>query len=93
MPTRGLTIGEREILKFVFGDTLIPYPQITTNDANRGGEDNSITYPIPRITPRRSGSLILAPQPRKPGPSFTNSGMSGSSGTPRTRSAGGSKTS
>src|SRR5215467_6010411 len=44
MPTRGLTIGEREILKFVFGDTLIPYPQITTNDANRGGEDNSITY-------------------------------------------------
>jgi hypothetical protein len=44
MPTRVLTIGERAILKFVFGDTLIPYPLITTNDANRGGEDNSITY-------------------------------------------------
>ena len=44
MPTRGLTLGEREILKFVFGDTLIANTLITTNDANRGGEDNSITY-------------------------------------------------
>jgi hypothetical protein len=45
MPTRGLTGGERAVLKFVFGDTLSQYTLITTNDANRGGEDNSITYP------------------------------------------------
>jgi len=44
MPTRGLTAGERAILKFVFGDTLIQFARISTNDANRGGEDNSITY-------------------------------------------------
>ena len=44
MPTRGLTGGERAILKFVFGDTLNEYTLITTNDANRGGVDNSITY-------------------------------------------------
>lgn len=44
MPTRGLTGGERKILKFVFGETLNQYTLITTNDANRGGEDNSITY-------------------------------------------------
>ncbi len=44
MPTRSLTGGERAILKFVFGDTLIHNTQITTNDANRGGADNSITY-------------------------------------------------
>jgi hypothetical protein len=44
MPTRVLTPGERAILKFVFGDTLLAYSRITTNDANRGGEDNSITY-------------------------------------------------
>jgi len=44
MPTRGLTGGERKILKFVFGDTLNEYSLITTNDANRGGVDNSITY-------------------------------------------------
>jgi hypothetical protein len=44
LPTRGLTIGERAILKFVFGDTLIQNTLITTNDANRGGEGNSITY-------------------------------------------------
>jgi hypothetical protein len=45
MPTRGLTPGEIKILRFVYGDTL-PYDkqQITTNDANRGGKDNSITY-------------------------------------------------
>jgi len=44
MPTRGLTGGEMAILKFVFGDTLLQYKLITTNDANRGGADNSITY-------------------------------------------------
>jgi len=45
MPTRGLTIGEKKILKFVFGDTLRYETQkITTNDANRGCVNNSITY-------------------------------------------------
>jgi hypothetical protein len=45
MPTRSLTIGEKKILKFVFGDTLWYETQkITTNDANRGGVNNSITY-------------------------------------------------
>jgi hypothetical protein len=45
MPTRGLVDGEKALLKTVFGDTL-PYDtqQITTNDSNIGGADNSITY-------------------------------------------------
>jgi hypothetical protein len=45
MPTRGLVDGEKALLKTVFGDTL-PYDtqQITTNDSNVGGADNSITY-------------------------------------------------
>jgi hypothetical protein len=45
MPTRGLTPGESAVLRSVFGETL-PYDtqQITTNDANRGGANNSITY-------------------------------------------------
>jgi hypothetical protein len=52
MPTRRLTPGEIEILKFVFGDTIWYNSQkITTNDANRGGVDNSITY---RDTPHYS---------------------------------------
>jgi hypothetical protein len=45
MPTRNLTEGEKKILKFVFGDTLWYNSQrITTNDEDRGGADNSITY-------------------------------------------------
>src|SRR5277367_1298952 len=45
MPTRGLVDGEKALLKTVFGDTL-PYDtqQITTNDSNTGGADNSVTY-------------------------------------------------
>jgi hypothetical protein len=45
MPTRNLTNGEIAVLQSVFGATL-PYSsqQITTNDANIGGADNSITY-------------------------------------------------
>jgi hypothetical protein len=53
MATRGLTAGEIQILKFVFGDSL-PYDkqQITTNDANIGGKTNSITYSgTPHYTP------------------------------------------
>jgi hypothetical protein len=44
MPTRSLTEGERKVLKFVFGDTLVHNAKITTNDRNVGGVDNSITY-------------------------------------------------
>jgi hypothetical protein len=45
MPTRSLTEGEKKILRFVFGETLFYNTQkITTNDKNRGGADNSITY-------------------------------------------------
>ncbi len=45
MPTRSLTEGEKKILRFVFGETLAYNTQrITTNDANRGGANNSITY-------------------------------------------------
>lgn len=44
MPTRSLTEGEKKILKFVFGDTLVHNTKITTNDRNVGGADNSITY-------------------------------------------------
>ncbi len=44
MPMRSLTGGEKAILKFVFGETLINNTVIATNDANRGGADNSITY-------------------------------------------------
>jgi len=45
MPTRGLTLGEMAVLRTVFAETL-PYTAqwITTNDANMGGADNSITY-------------------------------------------------
>jgi len=45
MPTRTLTDNEKKYLRFVFGETL-PYEtqKITTNDANRGGAGNSITY-------------------------------------------------
>ena len=45
MPTRKLTEGEKKIVRFVFGETLPYWSQlITTNDANRGGANNSITY-------------------------------------------------
>jgi hypothetical protein len=45
MPTRILTLGEKKILRFVFGETLLYNTlRITTNDANRGGANNSITY-------------------------------------------------
>lgn len=45
MPTRKLKIGEKHLLRSIYGDTL-PYDDlfIGTNDANRGGEYNSITY-------------------------------------------------
>ena len=44
MPTRGLVAGEKALLRTVFAETL-PYDtqQITTNDANLGGPDNSVT--------------------------------------------------
>ena len=73
MPTRGLTLGERAILKFVFGDTLIANTLITTNDANRGGEDNSITYAdiphyskkiVPGFQRHNRGNLDLRPRIR-----------------------------
>jgi hypothetical protein len=55
MPTRGLVDGEKALLKTVFGDTL-PYDtqQITTNDSNTGGADNSIT---PNGTPHFATAL------------------------------------
>jgi hypothetical protein len=58
MPTRHLTVGEIQILRFVFGYTL-PFEkqEITTNDANRGGADNSITY---TDTPHYSNQIWCA---------------------------------
>jgi hypothetical protein len=45
MPTRGLTLGELQVLDFVFSDTVdFERHEITTNDANIGGVDNSVTY-------------------------------------------------
>ena len=45
MPTRGLTSGELQILDFVFSDTIdFERHEITTNDKNIGGADNSVTY-------------------------------------------------
>src|ERR1700720_4224156 len=45
MPTRGLTSGELQILDFVFSDTIdFEQHEITTNDKNIGGADNSVTY-------------------------------------------------
>ena len=45
MPTRGLTRGELAILDFVFYDTIdFERHEITTNDENVGGRDNSVTY-------------------------------------------------
>jgi hypothetical protein len=45
MPTRGLTSGELQILDFVFYDTIdFERHEITTNDQNIGGADNSVTY-------------------------------------------------
>jgi hypothetical protein len=45
MPTRGLTSGELQILDFVFYDTIdFERHEITTNDKNIGGADNSVTY-------------------------------------------------
>ena len=45
MPTRGLTSGELQILDFVFYDTIdFERHEITTNDKNVGGADNSVTY-------------------------------------------------
>ena len=45
MPTRGLTSGELQILDFVFSDTVdFERHEITTNDKNIGGADNSVTY-------------------------------------------------
>ena len=42
---RGLTTGELQILDFVFSDTIdFERHEITTNDANVGGADNSVTY-------------------------------------------------
>src|SRR4051812_33901913 len=45
MPFRDLTLGEKHLLGSIYGSTL-PYDQlsITTNDANNGGEYNSITF-------------------------------------------------
>src|SRR5258708_38570133 len=45
MPTRGLTRGELQILDFVVSDTIdFERHEITTNDKNVGGADNSVTY-------------------------------------------------
>lgn len=58
MPTRSLTEGEKKILRFVFGETLFYNTQkITTNDKNRGGADNSITY---TDTPHYSNQIWCA---------------------------------
>ena len=79
MPTRGLTRGELQILDFVFSDTIdFERHEITTNDKNIGGADNSVTIVTRLIILIRYGVQILAIPKRTRGSLFTNSDTFGS---------------